>query len=64
MKIERNTIIGDILSHDRDLAPVFLSVGMHCLGCPVARSETVEQACMAHGVDCDDLLEKLNEKSA
>jgi len=64
MKIERTTIISDILNHDKDLAPVFLSVGMHCLGCPVARSETVEQACMAHGVDCDDLLEKLNAKSA
>ena len=63
MKIERDTVINDILNYDQDLAPIFLSVGMHCLGCPVSRSETVEQACAAHGVDCDDLLVKLNAKA-
>ena len=41
-------------------APVFLSIGMHCLGCPSSRGETVEQACMVHGVDVDELLAKVN----
>ena len=41
-------------------APIFLSIGMHCLGCPSSRGETVEQACMVHGVDVDELLAKVN----
>ena len=41
-------------------SPIFLSIGMHCLGCPSSRGETVEQACMVHGVDVDALLDKLN----
>lgn len=60
MTIQRDTIIGDILDQDQSLAPIFLSIGMHCLGCPASRGETVEQACAVHGVDCDELLEKLN----
>jgi hybrid cluster-associated redox disulfide protein len=64
MAIQRDTIIGDILDQDRTLAPIFLSIGMHCLGCPSSRGETVEQACLVHGVDCDELLEKLNAKIA
>ena len=42
-------------------APLFLSIGMHCLGCPSSRGETVEEACMVHGVDPDALLEELNK---
>ena len=45
---------------DEDLAPYFLEIGMHCLGCPSARSETVEEACQVHGVDADELVKKLN----
>ena len=44
----------------RRLSPIFLSIGMHCLGCPSSRGETVEQACMVHDVDVDALLDKLN----
>ena len=61
MKITKDMIIGDILDKDSGCAQYFLEIGMHCLGCPVSRSETVEQACMAHGTDCDALLEKLNK---
>ena len=43
---------------------LFLGIGMHCLGCPSSRGETVEQACMVHGVDCDALLAKVNEMIA
>lgn len=59
-KITKDTIIGDILDIDRTTAPYFLEMGMHCLGCPSARGETLEQACAVHGVDVDALLEKLN----
>ncbi len=60
MTITKDTIIGDILNIAPQTAPLFLSIGMHCLGCPASRGETVEQACMVHGVDCDDLLAKVN----
>lgn len=59
-EITKNTIIGDILDIDDSLAPYFLEIGMHCLGCPSARSETVEQACRVHDVDADELVKKLN----
>ncbi len=59
-KITKDTVIGDILDIAPDTAPIFLSIGMHCLGCPSSRGETVEEACMVHGVNVDELLEKLN----
>lgn len=60
MTITKQTLIGDILDMDRTTAPYFLEMGMHCLGCPSARGETLEQACMVHGVDVDVLVEKIN----
>ncbi|MDD3164936.1 MAG: DUF1858 domain-containing protein [Oscillospiraceae bacterium] len=59
-KIEKSTIIGDILSFAPQAAPMFLSIGMHCLGCPSSAGETVEEACMVHGVDADAFLTELN----
>ena len=59
-QITKDTIIGDILDIAPETAPLFLSIGMHCLGCPSSRGETVEEACMVHGVDVNDLLAKLN----
>lgn len=59
-QITKDTIIGDILDIAPETAPVFLSIGMHCLGCPSSRGETVEQACMVHGVSADELLAKIN----
>lgn len=59
-QITKDTIIGDILDMDATTAPFFLEMGMHCLGCPHSRGETVEQACMVHGVDCDELISKIN----
>jgi len=59
-QITKDTIIGDILDIAPETAPIFLSIGMHCLGCPSSRGETVEQACMVHGVDCAALLEEIN----
>ena len=59
-EITRNAIIGDILDMDSSTAPLFLEIGMHCLGCPASRGETLEQACLVHGVNPDDLIAKLN----
>lgn len=59
-QITKDTIIGDILDIAPNTAPLFLSIGMHCLGCPSSRGETVEEACMVHGVDVDALVEALN----
>ena len=61
MTITKNTLIGDILDADRETAPYFLEMGMHCLGCPSARGESLEQACFVHGVSVDDLVAKLNK---
>lgn len=58
--ITKDTIIGDILDMDESTAPFFLEMGMHCLGCPASRGETVEQACAVHGVDSVALIEKIN----
>ena len=60
-KIEKNTINGDVLDIAPETAPLFLSIGMHCLGCPSSRGETVEEACMVHGVNADELLVELNK---
>ena len=61
MVITKETLIGDILDHSRDCAKYFLEMGMHCLGCPASRGESVEQACMVHGVDVDSLVAEINE---
>ena len=62
MTVTRNTIIAEILQNDpsQGCVPIFLSTGMHCLGCPSSRGETVEEACMVHGVDCEPFLAQLN----
>ena len=60
MKVTKDSIIGDILDADIETAQFFFAIGMHCLGCPASRGETVEMACAVHGVDCDELLTKIN----
>ena len=59
-KIEKETIIGDVLDIAPEAAPLFMAIGMHCLGCPSSRGETVEEACAVHGVDADEFLKHLN----
>ena len=62
--VTKDTLIGDILDMDRDTAPYFLEMGMQCLGCPSARGESLEEACMVHGVDVNELIEKINKHLA
>ena len=60
VKIEKDTIIGDILDIAPQSAPLFFAIGMHCLGCPSSRGETVEEACMVHDIECEPFLAQLN----
>ena len=60
MKIEKTMKIGELLEVAPEKAEVLLAAGMHCLGCPASQAETLEEACEVHGIDVDDLVEKLN----
>ncbi len=59
-QITKDTIIMDVLKMNPETAQFFLEIGMHCLGCPSASGESVEQACMVHGEDADALVERIN----
>ena len=59
--ITKDMTIGDILDADRETIPFFLEMGMHWLGCPASRGESVEEACAVHGVDADELVKKIND---
>ena len=60
MKVTKDMLIGDILDMDRGTAQFFFEIGMHCLGCPHSRGESIEAACDVHGTDADLLVEKIN----
>lgn len=61
-KITKDMIIHDIIAIDSNLIPVLLDAGMHCIGCPSAQGETLEEACMVHGIDVNEVVEALNSK--
>lgn len=61
MNVTKDTLIGDILDADQTTAPYFFEMGMHCLGCPASRGESLEQACDVHGVSVEELVDKLNK---
>ena len=61
MEITKNSIIGDVLDKYPQTAEIFFGIGMHCLGCPASRGETIEDACMVHGADADALIEAINK---
>lgn len=60
MKVTKETLIGEALEMSMDIAPILMGIGMHCLGCPASQGESIEDACMVHGVDPDELVEKIN----
>ena len=60
MVVTKQSIIGDVLDFDPETGKFFLEIGMHCLGCPSARGECIEDACMVHGTNADELVNKLN----
>ena len=61
MTVTIDMLVGDLLDIDRTLAPLFMNIGMHCLGCPSSRGETIAQACYVHGTDADELVADLNK---
>ena len=61
IEITKDTIIGDILDIAPQTAPIFFSIGMHCLGCPHATAESLEDACAVHGTNVDELVHQINE---
>lgn len=61
MQITKQSIIGDILDFEPETAQFFFAIGMHCLGCPASRGESVEDACAVHGTDADALVEQIND---
>ena len=60
MKVTKQSIVGDVLDYDRETAQFFFAIGMHCLGCPASRGESIEEACAVHDTDADALVEKIN----
>ena len=60
MQVTKQSLIGDILDADRETATFFMEMGMHCLGCPASRGESLEEACAVHGVSVDEMVEKIN----
>ena len=60
-QITKDTLIGDVIELDMGTTQFFLEMGMHCLGCPASRGESIEDACMVHGTDSDELVNQLNE---
>lgn len=61
MKVTKETIIGDVLDYNPETAQFFFAIGMHCLGCPASRGESIADACAVHGTDADELVKKLND---
>ena len=61
MQINKDMLIGELVVMDELIPQMLMGAGMHCLGCPSSQMESLEEACMAHGIDCDDLVSKMNE---
>lgn len=59
-RVTKDTMIGDLLQIDQNVAPLLLNIGMHCLGCPSSQMETIEEAAIVHGLDPDDLVVEIN----
>lgn len=59
--INKEMKIGEIVNNNPESAEILMSCGMHCLGCPSSQMETLEEACMVHGIEVESVLEKLNQ---
>ena len=61
VNITQELTMGEVLSIDRGVAVVLMNAGMHCIGCPSSIGESLEEACMVHGIEVDELLKNINE---
>ena len=60
-QITKDTLIGELIFIDPDVAPILMDIGMHCLGYPSSQMESVGEAAMVHGIDPDSLVDSINE---
>lgn len=60
-KVSKDMLIGQLLQIDANIAPILMRAGMHCLGCPSSQMESLEEACVVHGISCEQLVNALNE---
>ena len=61
LSVKKEMLIGELIQLDDCIAPILMRAGMHCLGCPSSQGESLEEACMVHGIDCDALVAGINE---
>ena len=61
MQITKQTTMGEMLTYDRGIAMVLMQAGMHCIGCPSSIHESLEEACMVNGIDCDEVLANIQK---
>ena len=61
MTIDKSMLIGQLIQVDEIIPNILMRAGMHCLGCPASQGESLEEACMVHGIDCDTLVSQINE---
>ena len=64
MELKKEMTIGEILREAPEIAPILMSAGMHCLGCPASQGESLEEAAMVHGINIDELMEYIKNESA
>lgn len=60
-QVTKETLIGEALMMNMDIAPILMNAGMHCVGCPASQAESIEEAAMVHGMDADALVKEINE---
>ena len=60
-QVAKDTMIGELLQIDTNIAPILVGIGMHCLGCPASQMETIEEAAMVHGINPQDLVDEINK---
>ncbi len=61
MVVTKDTVIAEVIMADENVAPLLMSMGLHCLGCAMASGESLEDACMVHGIDVEDLVNEINK---
>ena len=60
-KIDKEILIGELINVDENIIPILMSAGMHCVGCPSSQMESLDEACMVHGLDADIMVSAINE---
>lgn len=62
MKFNKDMTIGEVLAKAPERIDILLAAGMHCIGCPASQAETIEEACMVHGIDTQEVIDELNKE--